>query len=82
MGSQALSSTDSYDRTDVEYLVNGTRSASRIVLPNMSEYATATGGEHHVNIPTNGRISSEEESGFSTPTKSQNGKKLVYEVVV
>ena len=62
LASQALSTSDFYDRSDGEYLVNGR-------MPN-----------HMFN--TNTRISSEEESGFSTPTKTNQGKKLVYEVVV
>ena len=46
-------------------------------------YTHAGGTETHLNIhPSNSRISSEEESGFSTPTKTHQGKKLVYEVVV
>ena len=84
-GSQALSSLDFHDRSDGEYLVNGRISTNKTVLFDkqdtfLSQYIK--GKENHVNIPINGRLSSEEESGFSTPTRSQNGKKLVYEVVV
>lgn len=65
--SQALSSFDFYDRSDGDYLVNG-RIPSYLSNRN--------------NLPINGRFSSEEESGFSTPTKSHLGKKLVFEVIV
>jgi hypothetical protein len=78
VGSQALSSSDSYERSDGEYLVNGRLLTNKI----LSVYSINNRRENHVNIPINGRISSEEESGFSTPTKSYHGKKLVYEVVV
>jgi hypothetical protein len=84
-----------YDRSDGEHLVNGRISTKKILLPDIQQlflskfngvdmppYTTGGGGESHTNLPINGRISSEEESGFSTPTKSQYGKKLVYEVVV
>jgi hypothetical protein len=70
LASQALSISDFYDRSDGEYLVNGR-------IPN---FMFNEGRENHLNI--NERISSEEESGFSTPTKTHQGKKLVYEVVV
>jgi len=70
--SDSIQSSDFYDRSDGEYLVNG-----RILT-----YMPNKGRENHVNIPINGRISSEEESGFSTPTKTYHGKKLVYEVIV
>ncbi|CAF1597704.1 unnamed protein product, partial [Rotaria sp. Silwood1] len=79
IGSQALSSLDFYDRSDGEYLVNGRRSINKILLSNISTYTTK---DNHMNISINGRISSEEESDISTLSKSQNGKKLVYEVVV
>jgi hypothetical protein len=65
--SQALSSSDFYDRSDGDYLVT----TNKILSAYRRE-----------NLPINGRISSEEESGFSTPTKTHYGKKLVYEVVV
>jgi hypothetical protein len=68
VASQALSTSDFYDRSDGDYLVNGR-------VPTYMLNA-------HYNIPVNRRISSEEESGFSTPTKTHQGKKLVYEVVV
>jgi hypothetical protein len=70
--SDSVGSSDLFDRSDGEYLVNG----------RLSTYISNKGRENHGNIPTNGRISSEEESGFSTPTKSYHGKKLVYEVIV
>ncbi|CAF1156523.1 unnamed protein product [Rotaria sordida] len=82
IGSQALSSSDFYDRSDGEYLVNGRRSINKILLSNLSAYTIGTGKDNHMNISINGRISSEEESDASTLSKSQNGKKLVYEVVV
>ncbi|CAF3212195.1 unnamed protein product [Rotaria sp. Silwood2] len=82
VGSQALSSSDSYDRSDGQYLVNGRRSINKILLSNISTYTIGTGRDNHMNISINGRISSEEESDISTLSKSQNGKKLVYEVVV
>ena len=53
-----------------------------------SDFDDRSDGEYLVHgrtttqIPLQGRISSEEESGFSTPTKIQHGRKLVYEVVV
>jgi hypothetical protein len=72
IGSQALSSSDLYDRSDSDYLVNG----------KISTYISNKRKENPGNILINERISSEEESGFSTPTKSYHGKKLVYEVVV
>jgi hypothetical protein len=72
VGSQALSSADFFDRSDGEYPING----------RLSAYISNKGRENYLNIPINGRISSEEESGFSTPTKSHTGKRLVYEVVV
>ncbi|CAF0779494.1 unnamed protein product [Adineta steineri] len=84
-GSQALSSSDFYERSDGEHLVNGKLSANRII---QSAYTLARERENHMkNVPINERISSssassEEESGFSTPTIIHNGKKLVYEVVV
>lgn len=65
--SQALSSLDFYDRSEGDYLVNG----------RLPSYLS---NRHH--LPINGRFSSEEESGFSTPTKSHMGKKLVFEVIV
>jgi hypothetical protein len=85
-----------YDRSDGEHLVNGRLGTKKILLPDIQQlflakfngaidippYTVGGGGENHINLPMNGRISSEEESGFSTPTKSHNGKKLVYEVVV
>ncbi len=85
-----------YDRSDGENLVNGRLSTKKILLPDIQQlflakfngttdipsYTIAVGNESHSNLPINGRISSEEESGFSTPTKSHHGKKLVYEVVV
>lgn len=51
---------------------------------NLPPYTHNGGTDTHLNLhPTNnGRVSSEEESGFSTPTKAHQGKKLVYEVVV
>lgn len=52
---------------------------------NLPPYTHSGGGtDTHLNLHPNntGRISSEEESGFSTPTKGHQGKKLVYEVVV
>lgn len=67
LASQALSSLDFYDRSDGDYLVNG----------RLSEYVS-----HRMHLPMHARVSSEEESGFSTPTKSHLGKKLVFEVVV
>ena len=69
--SQALSSSDFYDRSDGDYLVTTNKILSAYTMNNRRE-----------NLPINGRISSEEESGFSTPTKTHYGKKLVYEVVV
>lgn len=85
-----------YDRSDNEHLVNGRLSTKKILLPDIQQlfinkfngtndippYTIGNGNEIHSTIPINGRISSEEESGFSTPTKSHLGKKLVYEVVV
>jgi hypothetical protein len=87
-----------YDRSDNEHLVNGRLSTKKILLPDIQQLFLAkfngttdippytisgsNGNESHLNLPVNGRISSEEESGFSTPTKSHQGKKLVYEVVV
>ncbi len=85
-----------YERSDGEHLVNGRLSTKQILLPDiqqlfltkfnektdMPSYKISGGSENHSNLPVNGRISSEEESGFSTPTKSHHGKKLVYEVVV
>ena len=82
-----------YDRSDGEHLVNGRISSKKILLPDIQQLFLSnfngndippytTGGESQTNLPINGRISSEEESGFSTPTKSHYGKKLVYEVVV
>jgi hypothetical protein len=85
-----------YDRSDGEHLVNGRLSTKKQLLPDIQQlflskfngpidippYTINVGGEIHSNLPINGRISSEEESGFSTPTKSHHGKKLVYEVVV
>ncbi|CAF1352673.1 unnamed protein product [Adineta steineri] len=82
-----------YDhRSDGEHLVNGRLSSKKILLPDIQQlflakfngstdippYTTGSGGERRSTL----RISSEEESGFSTPTKSHHGKKLVYEVVV
>jgi hypothetical protein len=83
-----------YDRSDGEHLVNGRISTKKVLLPDIQQLfitkynGTANippytmSGDTHLNIPMNGRISSEEESGFSTPTKLHQGKKLVYEVVV
>jgi len=85
-----------YDRSDGEHLVNGRLSTKKQLLPDIQQlflskfngstdippYTINVGNENHSNLPLNGRISSEEESGFSTPTKSHHGKKLVYEVVV
>ena len=83
-----------YDRSDGDYLVNGRISTNKMILSDIQQtFLSKFNGtndisqyiirrENHVNIPINGRISSEEESGFSTPTKSHPGKKLVYEVVV
>ena len=70
LASQGLSSLDFDDRSDGDYLVNG----------RISEYVSS----HRMNMPStmHTRFSSEEESGFSTPTKSQLAKKLVFEVVV
>ncbi|UJR22794.1 hypothetical protein I4U23_025826 [Adineta vaga] len=80
VASQALSGSDFYERSDGEYLVNGRMSTNKIIL---SAYSLARERDHHVNIPVHERISSsEEESGFSTPTRLHNGKKLIYEVVV
>ncbi|CAF3452190.1 unnamed protein product [Rotaria socialis] len=82
-GSQALSSSDFYDRSDGEYLVNGPRSMNKLIVSNLSAYTTVgTGRESHLNVSANQRVSSEEKSEFSTLSTSQNGKKLVYEVVV
>ncbi|CAF3969510.1 unnamed protein product [Rotaria magnacalcarata] len=82
-GSQALSSSDFYDRSDGEYLVNGPRSMNKLISSNILAYTTVgTGRENHLNISANRRISSEAESAFSTLGTSQNGKKRVYEVVV
>ena len=79
-GSQVLSGSDFYERSDGEYLVNGRMSTNRMIL---SAYSFARERDQHVNIPIHERISSsEEESGFSTPTRLHNGKKLIYEVVV
>lgn len=83
-----------YDRTDSEQLVHArsTTTTKKILHPEIQQLFvtkfhssadvapyTSGGGDHHSHQP---RISSEEESGFSTPTKSQHGKRLVYEVVV
>ena len=83
-GSQALSSSDFYDRSDGEYLVNGPRSMNKLILSNIPAYTTVgtAGRDNHLNVSANRRISSEEESEFSTLSTSKNGKKLVYEVVV
>lgn len=81
-GSQALSASDFYERSDGEYLVNRHRSVNKILFPNISAYTLGLGKDDHNNILVNGRLSSEEESEFSTTSTSQNGKKLVYEVVV
>ena len=84
------------DRSDGEYLFNGHLTKESNILPdiqklfstkfndtnNSSTYKTGIREENLSNLPIHGRISSEEESGFSTPTKSHHGKKLVYEVVV
>lgn len=79
-GSQGLCGSDFYERSDGEYLVNGRMSTNKIIL---SAYTLARERESHSGMPLNERISSsEEESGFSTPTRLHNGKKLVYEVVV
>ncbi|UJR26198.1 hypothetical protein I4U23_007541 [Adineta vaga] len=78
-----------YDRSDGEHLVNGRLSSKKVLLPDIQQLFLGkfngttdippyTVGENHSTL----RISSEEESGFSTPTKSHHGKKLVYEVVV
>jgi hypothetical protein len=96
--SQALSASDLdgqlmhgfYDRPDGEHLVQGRLSNKKALLPDIQEmFLTKLHGQNDVapytmadsqaHLP---RISSEEESGFSTPTRSQPGKKLVYEVVV
>ncbi|CAF3492851.1 unnamed protein product [Rotaria socialis] len=85
-----------FDRSDGELLVNGRLMAKNNHLPDIQQlfltkyngatdipsYKIATREDNHLNLTSHGRISSEEESGFSTPTKSHNGKKLVYEVVV
>ncbi|CAF0814406.1 unnamed protein product [Adineta ricciae] len=95
--SQVLSSSDIdghiangfYDRSDGEHLVNGRLSSKKVLLPDIhhlflgkyngvTDIPPYTVGENHSTL----RISSEEESGFSTPTKPHHGKKLVYEVVV
>jgi hypothetical protein len=95
--SQAFSSSDIdgqiingfYDRSDGEHLVQGRLSNKKVFLPDIQQLFLTKDispytivGENHLNVPMNSRISSEEESGFSTPTKSHQGKKLVYEVVV
>jgi hypothetical protein len=95
--SQAFSSSDTdgqitngfYDRSDGEQLVHGRLSSKKVLLPDIQQLFLpkdlppyTIGGENHLTVPMNGRVSSEEESGFSTPTKSHQGKKLVYEVVV
>ena len=95
--SQGFSSSDMdghvahafYDRSDGEHLMHGRFSSKKILLPDIQQLFLAkfngstdippyTAGENHSTL----RVSSEEESGFSTPTKSHHGKKLVYEVVV
>ncbi|CAF0886018.1 unnamed protein product [Rotaria sordida] len=85
-----------YDRSDGENHINGRiKTKSNHVSDIQQLFLTKLNGtndippytigireDNHVNLTSHGRISSEEESGFSTPTKSQHGKKLVYEVVV
>lgn len=85
-----------FDRSDGELLTNGrlmtkTNHLSDIQklflnkyngTSDMTPYTITNRDDNHSNLTSHGRISSEEESGFSTPTKSQNGKKLVFEVVV
>ncbi|CAF4229585.1 unnamed protein product, partial [Rotaria magnacalcarata] len=85
-----------FDRSDGELLVNGRLMTKNNHLPDIQQlfltqynavtdipsYKIATREDNHLNLTSHGRISSEEESGFSTPTKSHNGKRLVYEVVV
>jgi hypothetical protein len=96
--SQALSSSDIegtmiqgfYDRSDGEQLVHSRLTNKKVHLPDIqqlfmnkfndtTDQAPYTLADVQTHIP---RISSEEESGFSTPTRSHHGKKLVYEVVV
>lgn len=97
--SQALSSSDIeaqilhgvYDRADGDQFMHGRFATRKSLLPDIqqlfmnkfqthSEIPPYTANEILPNFP---RISSEEESGFSTPTRLSNqGKKLVYEVVV
>ncbi|CAF0721711.1 unnamed protein product [Rotaria sp. Silwood1] len=85
-----------YDRSDGENLVNGRIITKPNHLPDIQQlfltkfnskndippYTIGAREDNHLNLTLHGRISSEEESGFSTPTKSHHGKKLVYEVVV
>lgn len=69
---------------DIQQLFLNKFNATNSTNPSYT-YPSVTGGtENHLSIlpSNNGRISSEEESGFSTPTKAHQGKKLVYEVVV
>lgn len=79
-----------YDRSDGDHLVHGRMMNKKVLLPDiqqlfLTKFPGPTDippysiGESHLTLP---RISSEEESGFSTPTRSHQGKKLVYEVVV
>lgn len=85
-----------YDRSDGEHLVNGKFTSKNNHLSDIQQifltkfngktdlptYTLGVRDDKHLSIPIHGRISSEEESGFSTPTKSHQGKKLVFEVVV
>ncbi|CAF2358063.1 unnamed protein product [Rotaria sp. Silwood2] len=85
-----------YDRTDGENFVNGRIITKPNHLPDLQQlfltkfngtndippYTIGARDDNHLNLTSHGRMSSEEESGFSTPTKSHHGKKLVYEVVV
>jgi len=94
--SQAFSSSDIDGQltagfSDGEHLVNTRLSNKKVLLPdiqqlflanNVPPYTMSAATETHLTLPVNGRLSSEEESGFSTPTKCHQGKKLVYEVVV
>ncbi|CAF5087826.1 unnamed protein product, partial [Rotaria socialis] len=72
-----------FDRSDGELLVNGRLMAKNNHLPDIQQlfltkyngatdipsYKIATREDNHLNLTSHGRISSEEESGFSTPTK-------------
>lgn len=88
--SQALTVSDAdghivqgfYDRSDGEQLVYGrvtTTTTKKSHLPDIQQLFLHPFGPTNDTLP---RISSEEESGFSTPTRAHQGKKLVYEVVV